>query len=179
MRFGAVVLCALMAAPAAAAPCSADFGAFVTAMKAEALAQGLLPQGRTGQAFLAYANFRVLFEWNKSFVYVTTAAFFATRLDGADVYDAGALDAALSPEQMIPLQEKLGAPGYDVGKIDGILGAATRNAVQQEQARLGLPADAWPTVELLEGLSCGDRWASMALTIRSMGALRKGKVSVV
>ena len=43
----------------------------------------LLPQGRKGPAFLAYPNFRVLFEWNKSFVYVTTAAYFATRLEGA------------------------------------------------------------------------------------------------
>ncbi|MFM7445280.1 MAG: lytic transglycosylase domain-containing protein, partial [Tabrizicola sp.] len=39
----------------------------------------LLPQGRKGPAFLAYPNYRVLFEWNKSFVYVTTAAYFATR----------------------------------------------------------------------------------------------------
>ena len=50
------------------------------------------------------------------------------------------------------LQEKLAALGYDVGKIDGILGAATRGAVQKEQARLGLPADAWPTEALLDGL---------------------------
>ena len=120
--------------------------------EAELLASVLLPQGRKGPAFLAYPNFRVLFEWNKSFVYVTTAAYFATRLEGAGVYDAGAPDAALSPEQMLALQEKLGALGYDVGKIDGILGAATRSAVQKEQARLGLPADAWPTTELLERL---------------------------
>jgi peptidoglycan hydrolase-like protein with peptidoglycan-binding domain len=39
-----------------------------------------------------------------------------------------------------------------VGKIDGILGAGTRAAVQAEQQRLGLPADAWPTVGLLNKL---------------------------
>jgi membrane-bound lytic murein transglycosylase B len=43
----------------------------------------LLPQGRNGPAFLAYPNFNIYFEWNKSFVYVTTAAYFATRLEGA------------------------------------------------------------------------------------------------
>ena len=116
------------------------------------MASVLLPQGRKGPAFLAYPNFQVLFEWNKSFVYVTTAAYFATRLEGAGVYDAGAPDAALSSDQMMALQEKLAALGYDVGKIDGILGAATRGAVQKEQARLGLPADAWPTEALLDGL---------------------------
>ena len=112
----------------------------------------LLPQGRKGPAFLAYPNFNVLFEWNKSFVYVTTAAYFATRLMGADPYLPGNPDPSLSAEQMQALQQKLAARGHDVGKIDGILGAATRSAVQKEQARLGLPADAWPTVDLLERL---------------------------
>ena len=109
----------------------------------------LLPQGRKGPAFLIYPNFRTLFEWNKSFVYVTTAAYFATRLMGADPYQAGNPDPALSLDQMKALQEKLAALGHDVGAIDGILGAATRIAVQKEQSRLGLPADAWPTPELL------------------------------
>jgi len=112
----------------------------------------LLPQGRKGPAFLAYRNFRVLFDWNKSFVYVTTAAYFATRLEGAAPYAAGTPDPALSVDQMQALQQKLAARGHDVGKIDGILGAATRAAVQAEQSRLGLPADAWPTVDLLNSL---------------------------
>ena len=112
----------------------------------------LLPMGRDGPAFLAYPNFEVYFEWNKSFVYVTTAAYFATRLEGAPVYDAGSPTPALSGEEMMVLQQKLTARGYDVGGIDGILGAKTREAVQTEQIRLGLPADAWPTRELLNRL---------------------------
>ena len=112
----------------------------------------ILPQGRNGPAFIVYPNYKTLFEWNKSFTYVTTAAYFATRLQGAKPYAAGDPDPALSPDQMIALQEKLAARGHDVGKIDGILGAATRTAVQKEQARLGLPADAWPTLDLLGGL---------------------------
>ncbi|MEZ5913682.1 MAG: lytic murein transglycosylase [Paracoccaceae bacterium] len=109
----------------------------------------LLPQGRKGPAFVAWPNFRVLFEWNKSFVYVTTAAYFGTRLEGAPVYQAGEPDAELSANEMKSLQKKLVARGHDVGDIDGILGALTRRAVQREQMRLGLPADAWPTRELL------------------------------
>ena len=112
----------------------------------------LLPQGRKGPAFLAYPNFSTLFDWNKSFVYVTTAAYFATRLSGAAPYRAGNPDPALSLEDMKTLQGKLAALGHDVGAIDGILGAATRIAVQKEQARLGLPADAWPTLDLLDRL---------------------------
>ena len=112
----------------------------------------IVPQGRKGPAFLAYPNFNVYFEWNQSFVYVATAAYFATRLEGAPVYDAGSPDPLLSDTEMKALQTKLAARGHDVGKIDGILGAGTRAAVQAEQKRLGLPADAWPKRELLKRL---------------------------
>ena len=112
----------------------------------------LLPQGKDGPAFLAYPNFDVYFEWNQSFVYVLTAAYFATRLEGADVFDAGNPPPALSEAEVIRLQKALQARGHDVGGADGILGRMTREAVQKEQARLGLPADAWPTRELLSRL---------------------------
>lgn len=112
----------------------------------------ILPQGHKGPAFLAYPNFNVYFEWNQSFTYVLTAAYFATRLAGAPVYNAGNPDGGLGPDQMQRLQSKLQQRGYDVGKIDGILGAGTRAAVQAEQKRLGLAADAWPTRALLDRL---------------------------
>ncbi len=112
----------------------------------------LLPQGRKGPAFLIYPNYRVYFEWNQSFVYVMTAAYFATRLEGGPVFEAGNPDPGLSGAQMKQLQKKLSARGYNVGKIDGILGENTRKAVQQMQQKLGLPADAWPTRDLLNRL---------------------------
>ncbi|WP_306131538.1 lytic murein transglycosylase [Roseivivax marinus] len=112
----------------------------------------LLPQGRGGPAFLAYPNFSVLFEWNKSFTYVLTAAYFGTRLEGAPVFDAGNPAPGLDGDAMVALQEALQARGYDVGGADGILGAGTRAAVRDVQRELGLPADAWPTRELLNRL---------------------------
>ncbi len=112
----------------------------------------IIPQGRNGPAFIAYPNFSVYFEWNKSFTYVLTAAYFGTRLMGAPVYDAGQPDTGLSGDQMKSLQRKLADRGYDVGKIDGILGAGTRAAVRSVQRELGLPADAWPTPDLLSRL---------------------------
>lgn len=112
----------------------------------------ILPQGHRGPAFIAYPNFDVYFEWNQSFTYVLTAAYFATRLEGAPVYDAGNPEPGLSGGQMKALQQKLQARGHDVGKIDGILGAGTRNAVRAVQQELGMPADAWPTRELLNRL---------------------------
>tara|TARA_R110002049_G_scaffold117332_3_gene270701 strand:- start:95997 stop:97157 length:1161 start_codon:yes stop_codon:yes gene_type:complete len=112
----------------------------------------LLPQGRGGPAFVGYPNFRVYFEWNQSFVYVMTAAYFATRLQGAQVYEAGNPAQGLDGEAMKRLQTKLQGLGHDVGKVDGILGSGTRAAVRAEQTRLGLAVDGWPTPELLAKL---------------------------
>jgi lytic murein transglycosylase len=117
-----------------------------------AQASVILPEGRNGPAFLAYPNFSVLFEWNQSFTYVLTAAYFATRLEGAPVFDARSPEPGLSGDQMRELQRRLEARGYDVGGTTGILGARTRAAVREEQRRLGLPADSWPTPALLNAL---------------------------
>ena len=41
------------------------------------------------------------------------------------------------------------------GEADGRLGSATRVAVKQAQQKVGLPADAYPTQELIERLRAG------------------------
>ena len=43
--------------------------------------------------------------------------------------------------------------GYDVGKVDGILGRKTRQSVRSIQIKLGLPADSWPTADLFNTLN--------------------------
>lgn len=111
-----------------------------------------LPMGRKGPAFLTYDNFEVYLKWNQSFTYALTAAVLATRLDGAQPYDPRSPEEGLSMEQMKDLQRKLQALNYDVGNVDGILGTNTREAVRQEQIRLGIPADGWPTMDLLSRL---------------------------
>jgi lytic murein transglycosylase len=112
----------------------------------------LLPMGRNGPAFLAYPNFDVYTQWNQSLVYATTAAYFATRLAGAPRVQRGSVDA-LSREQVIQVQKRLQALGYDVGKIDGVIGANTRAAVKAMQLKLGLPADSYPTAEFVAALA--------------------------
>lgn len=113
----------------------------------------LVPQGRKGPKFLAFHNFtHVYLEWNKSLVNTTTAAYLATRIGGAQRYLKGNPDPAFSDDEMILLQKRLKARGHDVGKVDAILGRLTRAAVRAEQKRLGLPADGWPTAQLLNAL---------------------------
>ncbi|MCE7030049.1 lytic murein transglycosylase [Jiella avicenniae] len=112
----------------------------------------ILPMGRNGPAFLAFANFDIYLAWNKSLVYSLTAGYFATRLAGAEPVDMGNPAPGLSVDQTKVLQQKLVDKGYDVGGVDGIVGENTRAAVRQEQLRLGLAADGWPTPDLLSAL---------------------------
>ncbi|QPC44723.1 lytic murein transglycosylase [Kaustia mangrovi] len=112
----------------------------------------LLPMGRNGPAFLAYRNFDTYLEWNQSLVYSTTAAYLATRLAGAPRVHPGGKVASLNVAQVKELQRLLKRAGYDVGGVDGIIGERTRQAVKAVQARLGLPADSYPTAELLSRL---------------------------
>ena len=109
----------------------------------------LLPHGRSGPAFFAFPNYQVYLQWNRSFVYSTTSAFFATLLAGEPMYREGRPSPPLSDDELKRLQTALTERGYDVGGIDGIIGSKTRSAIRKEQMRLGLPADAWPTRALL------------------------------
>jgi lytic murein transglycosylase len=117
----------------------------------------ILPMGRHGPAFLAYPNFKVFLGWNSAYVYSTTVAYFATRLDGAPVVDHSAAKTVhpLTTAQMMDLQRLLNKHGYDVGDVDGKLGNATRQAVKKAQIKTGLPADSYPTAELIERLRGG------------------------
>ena len=112
----------------------------------------ILPMGRGGPAFLAYPNFDIYLKWNKSLVYSLTAAYFSTRLAGAPPIDMGNPQPGLDLDQTKRLQQRLVELGHDVGGVDGILGENTRSAVRREQQRLGLPADGWPTRDLLSAL---------------------------
>jgi lytic murein transglycosylase len=115
----------------------------------------VLPMGRFGPAFLAYENFQVYLKWNQSLVYSLTAAYYATRLAGAPAMHKGnGTPVALAYEQAKELQQLLRRYGY-TGEIDGKLGLSTRAAVKAAQMKLGLPADSWPTPELLARLHGG------------------------
>jgi hypothetical protein len=113
----------------------------------------ILPMGRFGPAFLAYPNFDAYIGWNESLIYSLTAAYYATRLAGAPPVRRGRGGIpSLSDTQMFELQRLLARQGFNVGEIDGKLGAKTRAAVRAAQMRLRLPADSYPTAELIQRL---------------------------
>jgi Putative peptidoglycan binding domain/Transglycosylase SLT domain len=112
----------------------------------------LLMMGRNGPAFLAYPNFDAYLKWNQSLNYGVTAAYLATRIAGAPAMTRGLPVASLDGPQVIELQQLLAKRGYKVGEPDGKLGAGTRVAIRQAQQKLGMPADSYPTPELLSAL---------------------------
>jgi lytic murein transglycosylase len=118
----------------------------------------ILPMGRHGPAFLAYRNFQAFLGWNSAFVYSTTVAYYATRIAGAPTVDhSGAkMVETLSTQQVMELQRLLIKHGYEgVGEVDGKVGAGTRAAVKKAQLKYGIPADSYPTAELIARLSGG------------------------
>ncbi len=127
------------------------------ALESDSLSASLmLPMGRHGPAFLAYENFNVYLKWNQSLTYATTAAYLATRIDGAPPMQRGRPGIPmLSADEAKELQRQLVKRGFDVGEVDGRLGAATRSAVKAMQKKLSMPADSYPTPELLSALRGG------------------------
>jgi lytic murein transglycosylase len=116
----------------------------------------LLPMGRYGPAFLAYHNFSIYPQWNQSLNYAITAAYLATRLAGAERYRAG--NGEVEPfgyEEIKEVQTLLNRRGYDTGGIDGKHGAMSRAAVKAAQLKYGLPADSYPSNELVQRLRRG------------------------
>jgi lytic murein transglycosylase len=112
----------------------------------------VLPVGRFGPAFLAYDNFQAYLKWNNSLNYSLTAAYLAARLDGAPAMNKGGPIEKITIDEARDLQQNLEKRGYDVGRIDGVLGLKTRVAIRDMQIKFGMPADGWPTAELLSRL---------------------------
>lgn len=110
----------------------------------------LLPMGRNGPAFLAYRNFNIYPEWNNSLNYAMTAAYLATRLAGAPKYrdGRGAIEN-FGYKEMLSLQRLLNRRGFDTGGVDGKHGVKSRAAVKAAQIKFGLPADSYPSSELV------------------------------
>jgi peptidoglycan hydrolase-like protein with peptidoglycan-binding domain len=119
--------------------------------------------GRFGPAFLVYQNFQVYLQWNNSLVYSTTAAYLATRIAGAPALRHGTPPAGLPFAEVKELQGLLVRAGYDVGAVDGFSGLKTRQAVKAVQVKYGLPADSYPTAELLTRMRGGPPQATGSL----------------
>ncbi|MFI4928944.1 MAG: lytic murein transglycosylase [Burkholderiales bacterium] len=114
----------------------------------------LLPAGARGPAFLVGPNFRAILRYNNSTNYALAVSLLAQRLaDGPGVQAPWPRDLqALTRSQVLALQTALNEHGFASGTPDGLAGPATREALRRYQRSLGLPADGYPTLELLQRL---------------------------
>lgn len=114
----------------------------------------LLPAGARGPAFLVGPNFRAILRYNNSTSYALAVGLLAQRLaDGPGVQAPWPRDLpALSRSQLMALQTALNERGFASGTPDGMMGPATRDGLRRYQRSVGLPADGYPTLELLRRL---------------------------
>ena len=119
-----------------------------------ATATVLLPAGAGGPAFLVGPNFQVILRYNNSTSYALAVGLLAQQLAGGPgVHAPWPRDlAALSRQQLKALQMGLNQRGFDSGTPDGVMGPATRGAIRGYQRSVGLPADGFPTLDLLQRL---------------------------
>lgn len=111
----------------------------------------LQPAGARGPAFLVGHNFRTILRYNNSNSYALTVSLLAQRIAGGPAVQAEwPRDLrALTRGEMLSLQTGLNRRGFESGTPDGQMGPATRNALRQFQRSQGLPADGFPTEEVL------------------------------
>ncbi len=114
----------------------------------------LLPASVRGPAFIVGPNFRTILRYNNSTSYALAIGLLAQALAGGPaVQTPWPRDMqALSRSQVLAMQTALNTRGFDSGTPDGMVGPATRSAVRRYQRSAGLPADGYPTLELLQRL---------------------------
>jgi len=112
-----------------------------TGLEADTTAYLFAPTGANGPVFLATPNFDAILHYNQSKKYGLAVGLLVERLRGHPGIQTAwpTDDPGLSRAQVRDVQTRLNERGYDVGTPDGIPGARTRAAVQEEQRRAGLP----------------------------------------
>jgi membrane-bound lytic murein transglycosylase B len=114
----------------------------------------LIPAGVQGPGFLMLPNFRAIMKYNPSEAYALAIGHLADRLRGAGAFaqDWPRYERVLSRGERLELQQLLARRGYDVGEPDGHLGAKTRAAIRDFQAKIGQVPDGFASAIILDQL---------------------------
>jgi len=117
----------------------------------------LLPAGSNGPAFLVFKNYDAAYAYNGADSYALAISLLSDRLRGRGGVQAPwpTNDRGLSRAERKEVQEHLLRRGYDIGEADGAIGAKTRQAIADYQARIGLPRDGRPGGQVLDSLRSG------------------------
>ena len=104
-----------------------------------------------------FRNFDVIYGYNAAESYALAIAHLSDRLKGSKTFVTPwpTDDPGLSRLERRELQTLLAARGHEIGEVDGMIGAKTREAIKAEQQRLGMTADGRPGQKLLSSLRTG------------------------
>jgi membrane-bound lytic murein transglycosylase B len=110
-----------------------------------------LPAGAHGPALLLLGNFRQIMKYNDAASYALAVSLLADRMMDRPGIQAPwpRGEKPLSRADRLRFQTDLAALGFDTGQLDGLLGRRTRIALRQYQVAHNLPADAYPTADML------------------------------
>ena len=113
----------------------------------------LLPAGVQGPGFLMLHNFRVIMRYNPAEAYALAIGHLADRLRGGEAFvqQWPRYERVLSRDERLELQQLLAKRGYDIDP-DGHLGARTRAAIRDFQARTGQVPDGFASAVILDKL---------------------------
>jgi lytic murein transglycosylase len=115
----------------------------------------LMPAGRNGPGFLVTKNFDAAYAYNAAESYALAISVLSDRLRGRPGVRGKwpTDDRGLSRAERKELQERLIRRGYDVGKPDGAIGALTRAAIKDVEAKLGMPQTGRPGGKVFDALN--------------------------
>ena len=113
----------------------------------------LLPAGDGNPVFAIYKNFEVIKRYNNSVSYALSVGHLADRISGEGAFiTPWQRGGGLSRDEIYELQTLLTAQGFSTGGIDGVAGAKTRSAIIAYQKSLGMEANGFATMALLQRL---------------------------
>ena len=115
----------------------------------------LLPAGPNGPAFLVTRNFDAIYGYNAAESYALAIALLSDRLAGRPALRTPwpVADPGLSRVDRRELQTKLVERGYDLqGKIDGVIGDKSREAIVDFQTKNGMKPDGRASLSVLSAL---------------------------
>lgn len=100
----------------------------------------IAPAGASGPVFLVFKNFDAIYSYNAAESYGLAIAHLSDRLKGGTPFLTAwpTDDAGTSRAERREIQQFLIKRGYDIGAVDGLIGDKSRQAIRQEQTRLGL-----------------------------------------
>ncbi|MGE0025042.1 MAG: lytic murein transglycosylase [Hyphomicrobium sp.] len=108
------------------------------------------PAGGYGPSFLVLENYKVIRRYNMSDLYAVFVGNLADRIaGGGDFVTPWGGTGPQKTRNIVEIQERLQAAGYDVEKIDGKVGSNTRKVIGQYERANNLKVDCWPSDTVL------------------------------